>query len=300
MTLSLPSSPWSVTASPLDREELAKFWLSAPSDQLEFLWNSPIGQATVKLVNELSSNTVFSADQIAFRNSVGQHLQSNFQSPLTPQLLLAVFLFSPRDLFKIANSEASLPPWLSIVYKNLYESPTPPLPSSTQPVVTTSDLPRPDFGPFPSSIEALVDNRIHLNRLLGLSNLYYIDPDDSEITAELIELRSHLTRCIEQCPEHLLQGFWASDLGDRYWALVRSGIQSEPLTTSDEQIKQTVTHKLQPSNGGGFGTPGSTNAFLIAMLYFLPGTMQIDDPVAKVPSWLFDNYKQIFMQPLNS
>ena len=38
----------------------------------------------------------------------------------------------------------------------------------------------PDFGAFPSSLQELVGNRIHLNRILGLS-IYYIDPEDREI-----------------------------------------------------------------------------------------------------------------------
>ena len=33
--------------------------------------------------------------------------------------------------------------------------------------------PTPEFGLFPSTIAELVSNRIHLNRLLGLSNLLY-------------------------------------------------------------------------------------------------------------------------------
>ena len=42
-----------------------------------------------------------------------------------------------------------------------------------------------DFGDFPNSLKELVNNRIQLNRMLGLSNLYYIDPEDEEILKEL-------------------------------------------------------------------------------------------------------------------
>ena len=80
-------------------------------------------------------------------------------------------------------------------------------------------LPQPDFGQFPATLQELVGNRIQLNRLLGLSNLYYIDPEDQEILQELREVRLALIVAIEQCPEHQLESIWASDLGDRYWAL---------------------------------------------------------------------------------
>ena len=72
---------------------------------------------------------------------------------------------------------------------------------------------------FPSTLQELVGNRIQLNRLLGLSNLYYIDPEDQEILQELRQVRLSLIEAIERCPESELEGLWATDLGDRYWAL---------------------------------------------------------------------------------
>ena len=97
--------------------------------------------------------------------------------------------------------------------------------SAHQDQPTTTSVPTPDFGPFPSSLEDLVVDRIHLNRLLGLSNLYYIDPEDQEIASELINLRSSLANLINSTPESELERLWSTDFGDRYWSLVRSGIQ---------------------------------------------------------------------------
>ena len=44
---------------------------------------------------------------------------------------------------------------------------------------------------------------------------------------ELRQVRMSLIEAIERCPEDQLEGIWETDLGDRYWALVRSGIQKE-------------------------------------------------------------------------
>ena len=57
----------------------------------------------------------------------------------------------------------------------------------------------------------------------------------------------------------------------------------EPL---DEAVKNEITRRLQPQQGGGFGTPGALNAFLVAMIYFEPGTMRVDGAESKLPSWL--------------
>ena len=56
-----------------------------------------------------------------------------------------------------------------------------------------------------------------------------------------------LVEAIQRCPEQELEGIWESDLGDRYWALVRAGIQSEPMTPSEEEMKHAVTQKLNPA-----------------------------------------------------
>ena len=48
----------------------------------------------------------------------------------------------------------------------------------------------------------------------------------------------------------------------------------------------------------GFGTPGAINAFLVAMLYFEPGSMRVEGAEQKLPAWLFPHYQQIFAQPL--
>ena len=106
--------------------------------------------------------------------------------------------------------------------------------------------PKPDFGEFPATLQELVDNRIQLNRLLGLSNLYYIDPEDQEILQELRDVRLALIAAIERCPEDQLESIWGGDLGDRYWALVRSGIQKEKMNPEEEQKKIAATKKLDP------------------------------------------------------
>ena len=174
---------------------------------------------------------------------------------------------------------------------------TPSVPPQTQQVPETH-LPEPDFGVFPATLQELVGNRIQLNRLLGLSNLFYIDPEDQEILQELRQVRLELINAIERCPESELEQLWATYLGDRYWAFVRSGIQKESLTPAEERLKQSATQALNPAVGGGFGKPGAVNAFLIAMVLFEPGTMKVDSPEQKIPGWLLPQYQQVFVESL--
>ena len=199
------------------------------------------------------------------------------------KLLIANFLYSPPGLLQIADAPTQLPGWLLTDYVSLYDQKEAPV-QSQQPVQPATELPQPDFGVFPTTLQELVGNRVQLNRLLGLSNLYYIDPEDQEILHELRQVRMSLIEAIERCPEPQLESLWATDLGDRYWALVRSGVQKEVMSPTEEQKKHSVTQKLNPSAGGGFGKPGAINAVLIAMVLFEPGTMQISDADQKLPS----------------
>ena len=309
MAIDLPLQSWSAgTCGSLgQRDALARFWLAAPDDLLPSLWASPLGEATRQLVRQLNPQSAFTPAQVALREAIGQRLQAGFQAPLAMQLLLANWLFSPPGLLTINNPQANLPSWLLPAYLELYQGGTAAAPAPTQapaptptpaPLAPPTQLPQPDFGVFPNSIQELVGNRIQLNRMLGLSNLYYIDPEDQEILQELRQLRLSFVEAIARCPEQQLEQFWATDLGDRYWAMVRSGVQKEPLNPAEDAQKQAATAKLQPSQGGGFGVPGATNAFLGAMLYYLPGSMQVEGAAEKIPGWLLEPYQQIFAAPL--
>jgi len=298
----IPQQAWSLGTAVAEgnRDALAIFWLNAPADQLERIWESEFGQASKQLIRQLTPEFVFRPDQVARRDQINQQLmQGGLQQPLAAQLLLTVFLYSPPGLMEVVDAWQNLTGWLAQAYEENYLSkpaqtqqpPAPPM----QPPAPPMQPPAPDFGVFPASLQELVGNRIHLNRILGLSNLYYIDPEDREISDELMDVRSQLVDLIFAAPDSSLEATWEGDFGDRYWAMVRSGIQNEPLRADDEQRKQRAVIALNPAEGGGFGTSGATNAFLVAMLYFVPGSMQVADAERQLPSWILQNYKQIFL-----
>ena len=284
------------------RDAVVSFWLSAPMDQLEALWNGGFGALTQQMVQQLTAQTVFTQGQVALRQALTQRIGDlGLSQPLSHQFLLATFLLSPPGLFKVADAERQLPAWLAAAYNQIYETPQSVMtvggdaqrPQSST-VSANSSLPNPDFGPFPQSLDALVGNRIQLNRLLGLSNLYYIDPEDQEICQELLQMRRSLSGLIESAPDQDLERIWSTDFGDRYWALVRSGVQKEPLVTSDQQIKDRASSELNPNAGGGFDRPGALRAFLVAMMYYAPGSMRVEAPEQKLPGWLLTSYLQMF------
>lgn len=267
------------------------------------LWNNGFGRSTSEIVGQLNRDTIFSDDEISLRNAIGNFFDDHgLNDPLSNQLMLANFVLSPPGLLVINNIDNFFPAWIVDIYNSLYLSNNI-LSSSVSAKTNTNqglseNHPKPEaplFTDFPKTLSELLTDRIHLNRLLGLSNLYYIDPEDREIFHELESVRLSLAAAIDVCPESELQGIWASEFGERYWALVRSGIQKEPLKPHDQSFKDKAVFNLDPTNGG-FGSPGSTNSFLIAMLYFMPGSMTVDNAETKIPNWIYPQYHQIFVE----
>lgn len=301
--LDVPAQGWTLShaGSSDSRDAVIRFWLAAPMDQIQALWSGGFGEITRQLVNQLSPSFEFTPQQVNLRNALNQRIGSlGLTQPLAHQLLVALFLLSPPGLLKIGNPEQQLPPWLVEAFKSLYDNNQQTMmvlggSESVQQQPPLDSLPRPDFGAFPTSLAELVGNRVQLNRLLGLSNLYYIDPEDQEITQELVEMRRALAQLIQAAPSSDLERIWSTEFGDRYWALVRSGIQNVGLGQADQVIKEAAIHQLSPS-GGGFESPTALNAFLIVMMYLMPGGMRVEAPEQKLPSWLLESYRQVFEQ----
>ena len=169
------------------------------------------------------------------RDQLNAHLSKSLEAPGSAGAL-ATFLFSPPGLF-VFRAPSAFAPWLLTTIKVSTQTstvePEPQLFTTPQPVSQTPQpaVPpsAPDFGVFPDSLQELQGNRLQLNRMLGLANLYYIDPEDQEIRSELEQLRLQFSQATLNCPEEQLESLWSGDLGDRYWAMVRSGIQKESL-----------------------------------------------------------------------
>ena len=301
---------WSVSSAALrgHRDQLIRFWLSCPDDVLESLWAGSPGSTSREMIAQLSPTTFFTGEQVALRNRLGEFLRDGFQQPGAVKALIATFLLSPPGQFRIVNPESHLPIWLVPSYRSLYEqgqinastlqqtiqTSSEPSHLSTSLSDKSSDLPSLEFDAFPATLNELLANRIQLNRLLGMSNLYYIDPEDQEIRDELLELRSKLAELILRTDDSSLESSFSTDFADRYWSLVRSGIQSVPLSPEMTQMKEKVKAKLTPSLGGGFSSPGAISAFLVAMMLYEPGSMQVEGAEQKLPAWLFSGYQEIF------
>jgi hypothetical protein len=254
------------------REEVARFWIHAPEDALEMLWDSVFGEATRLLITQLTSSTAFSTGQLELRDELFAVMRQGFNQPGSVKVMIAAFLLSPPGTLTISNAETKMPAWLLPTYRQTYQIQHP----AAAPVPTQST---------PSTLQEFAANRIQLNRLLGLSNLYYIDPEDQEIRQDLQDLRLLLCQLILNCPPQDLDSLIQPDLADRYWALVRSGIQTEPTMPDEKTIKDVA-----------FSQPQDTRSLLVALCYQQPNPSILDQVPIDVPGWLLSGCLELMGQ----
>ena len=265
---------WSLSdaAAGLHREEIARFWIHAPDDALEMLWDSVFGETTRLLISQLTPLTAFSSAELQLRAELFGVMRQGFNQPVAVKTMIAAFLLSPPGTLTISNPETKMPAWLLPTYRQVYEV-TPP---AEAPVITPSP---------PSTLQEFAASRIQLNRLLGLSNLYYIDPEDQEIRQDLQGLRMILCQLILDCPPQELDGLFQPDLADRYWALVRSGIQSEAILPAEETIKDFALSQ-----------PNDLRSLLVALCYQQPSPSILDQVPIDVPGWLLSSCLELMGQ----
>ena len=187
------------------------------------MFNSPFGRV-YKLFLERCCTTKFPSNESENRrNALSQQLrQVGCESPEGWAVLLALFPFFPPGQLKVEDAAAKLPNWLNSYYTSRYEASEPPAPS-----------PNPTGQPS-------FEDRIFLNRILGLSNLYYIDPEDQEILQELREVRLQTVQLMLSVDRNELGRQFQSDFGDRFWAMAQSGVQKESLNANENQQRDAI------------------------------------------------------------
>ena len=183
---------WSITSAVLrgQRDQLIHFWLSCPDDVLEFLWEGTAGQVTREMVAQLDLTTFFQSHS-GVTQSPGRLFARWFSAARCCEGSYCYFLLSPWQ-FQIVNPRAISQAGCA-QHRSLYEQGPPSVQAATaaqQPMASSPQAPTPfnvtRFASYPSIrcvsnyFADLINNRLQLNRMLGLSNLFYIDPEDQE------------------------------------------------------------------------------------------------------------------------
>ncbi|NBV70249.1 MAG: hypothetical protein EBR69_06115 [Synechococcaceae bacterium WB4_2_0805] len=250
----------------------SRFVEACPGDFLEPLLGSPFGRV-FKLFLERCCTQGLPGNEIEQRKQeLSQKLRlSGFQGPEGHGLLLALMPFFPPQQLKVEDAAAKLPGWLLELYKLRYEPPT--------------------ASPTAPSGEPSFSDRIFLNRILGLSNLYYIDPEDQEILQELRQVRLQTIDLLLGVNRDQLGQHFSGDFGDRYWAMAQSGVQKEALDATEINQRDALQQWLTRTPNS-LSSEGGIQRFAAALLFAIPGSVQLANPEQNLPAWFLEGFRR--------
>lgn len=272
-------SPTPSDAAPLALG-FSMFVEACPGDFLEPLLGSPFGRIFKLFLERCCTQALPGQEVDQRKEQLSQKLRlSGFQGPEGQGLLLAIMPFFPPQHLKVEDAAAKLPGWLLDLYKLRYEPPTITWASQTNQAQTAA------------SGEPSFSDRIFLNRILGLSNLYYIDPDDKEILQELRQVRLQTVDLLVSVNREQLGQYFSGDFGDRYWAMAQSGVQKEALDALEASKRDEIQQWLSRTPNS-LHQDGGIQRFASALLFNIPGSVQLANPDQNLPAWFLEGFKR--------
>ena len=267
----------SAAASEQAAVQVARLVMAAPSDFIEPLLASPFGRVYRLFLERCCRQSPQDPAAVQERDQLAQQLRSaGFQGEQGPQLLLALMPFYPPGQMQVEDAPAKLPAWLLELYRQRYE-PGPGAAAAAAPALATG---APSFS-----------DRIFLNRMLGLSNLYYIDPEDQEILTELRQVRLQTVQLMLSVSREELGRQFSADFGDRFWAMAQSGVQKEALTAEEAACRDGLQQWLS-STPRSLHAEGGIQRFAGALLFNPPGAVQLANPEQNLPAWFIEGYRR--------
>lgn len=332
-------TPWSTTrliailrqcqsdpsTSPIDEARLARqclsqFWLQAPIDQLETLYQSPIGDCYRLLLSCGLSEQYLLQDEVTWRNHLADRLSVNFDRPETVNILLGLMPYFPPGKMRVADPQRQIPSWLLQDYARLFEPEL--LSRIWQPIGLLNPAgqsygPAPGLGirpaeqappPKPTAAaplprlskqrgaEALatVQDPDFQRRMNGMINLYVIDPTDQQVNASLAELRRLLGQVWLDVQPSQMEALYASpDFGRLYQELLSSGF-SRVLTNDEDRFLRNQLATLVTD----MSVPGALNALMAVLPFYPPSKIAFGGGEQHLPDWLKRQMATIYgLQP---
>jgi hypothetical protein len=259
---------------------MARFLQSAPADFLEPLLASPFGRVYKLFLERCCQRPITGQAAEQLKQELSQQLRlTGFSGSEGHALLLALMPFYAPGNLKVEDAPAKLPSWLLELYRLRYEPAT--APGSSGPASPTNQT---DGTPS-------FNDRIFLNRMLGLSNLYYIDPEDQEILQELRQVRLQTVELLLGCSARELGEYFSADFGDRFWAMAQSGVQKEALD-SNELAQRDAIQTWLSTTPNSLHAEGGIQRFAAALLFSEPGSVRLAQPEQNLPAWFVEGYKR--------
>lgn len=275
------------------RHCLSSFWLTAPVDQLEFLYAGVIGDLQRSLLAGPLPPQALAADEQEWRDQLARQLHDHAEAPERLNVLLAVMPYYPPGGMKVEAPLEQLPDWLLSDYagysdpelKVRLQKPVGFLGPSVAAPLQRQPAQR-DVLPVLSERRgqeamAWFEQAEVVNRMAALINLYGLDPADAQTRAELTGLRSTIAQLWLDVNPDQLEQLYRTSVGTVYRSLIVSGFSGELVDEQDALVRRVLAAQVDD-----LSNPQAINSLLAALLYFPVGKVSFAGGMAFIPGWL--------------
>jgi len=279
-------------AARLARYQLSKFWLAAPVDQLQSLYESELGDLQrLQLTGPLVQQGL-AVDETRWRDQLLQRLEDPTRAAERVNMLLALMPYVQRRKLTVADPLSTLPDWLHNDYCVYCE------PSLAAP----AGLLEPAKPNIPDSVvEPLTDRRGEeamtwfrdeqvVTRMKELIRTFGLTPADSSTCNELAGLRRVLAQLWLDVEPVQLQTLYGTSVGEVTQAMIKSGFGALLLDEADVQCRAQLG-----SQAMDFSNPGAPGALLASLLFYAPGNVRFETTEG-LPTWFVALLSETFSE----
>lgn len=299
---------------------ISRFWLHAPIDQLERLYQGPIGETYRLLLSTPLPNIPLAQIELDWRQRLVSQLEGGFQRTDAINLLLASMPFFGHSKMKVQNALENVPRWLLQDYATWFEpgllmmvetrsslpfvsdvsNPVLPaeleerrVPSTSLELMPNQNLPR--ISPLDSDAMLLIQDQQFLDQILTFANLFSIDPQDERVLMKLRALRPQLGQIWLDIPPSQIKKVFHSGFGERYRNLLRCGFVGLPLQPQELEARNLLAGYLSD-----LSRSGTINALLAVLLYYPAQRIKFQGQELSLPSWLLAELNALTRMPTAS
>ena len=293
-----PSSS-SLEAARVARHRLSQFWLTAPVDQLEWLYTGPLGDLQRLQLSGPLSHQPLTEDELQWRVSLGERLAQPGQRARLLNLLLALMPYTSPGKFRLANAKSLLPDWLIHDFadhcdpelKLLLDGPA----GYLNPSVESAGSPTESVAEVNPALPllcqrrgeeamALVTSAENLRKAKALITLHGLAPDDAETLEELSGLRQVLAQLWLDVDAAGLEALYGTAVGQLTYQLIGAGFGSVLVDGADETAREQLKDCAEKVD---VAEPAYLGLIFATLLYFPVNKIHFDE-VQGLPNWLLE------------
>ena len=275
-------------AARVARHRLSAFWISAPVDHLQHLYESDLGTLQQLLMEGPLVRQDLALDEQTWAGKLHALLDDQQQESRQLNILLALLPYTKPGQLVLQNALEKLPEWLLSDYINYCD------PEIASQLNQPAGLLKPsseEMAPLTSrrgeeAMSWFRDDEV-LQHMLSLIESYQQYSDSQELVAELAGLRVVLAQLWLDVDSTQLQTMMHTSVGDITKALIKAGFGRSLLDEQDRLARHQLAERSRD-----FSQP-DVPGVILAMLMFYPPDLVGFKSTTGLPEWFVDVLQEL-------